>query len=49
MLPTKARPIGRKVIHEKDVSFGQGIVLEVVRVRKINEMLRGYRRDETHA
>ena len=49
VLPTKARPIGRKVIHEKDVSFGQGIILEAVRVRKINEMLRGYRGDETHA
>lgn len=49
LLQTKARPIGRKVIHEKDVSFGQGIILEAVRVRKINEMLRACRRDETHA
>ena len=37
------------MINEKDVSFGQGSILEVVRVRKINEILRACRGDETHA
>lgn len=35
------------MINEEDVSFGQGSVLEDVRVKKINEILRAYRRGKT--
>ena len=48
MLHTEDRPIGRKVINEKDVSCGQGIVPEAMRAEKINEVLKTYRRDKTH-
>lgn len=47
MLHTEETPIGRKVINEKEVSCGQSSVLEAVRVEKINEVLRAYRRDKT--
>lgn len=48
MLHTEERPIGRKVINEKEVSCGENRVLEAVRVKKINEVLRACRKDKTH-
>lgn len=48
MLHTGEGSTGRKAINEKDVSCGQSGILEAVKVEKINEVLRAYRRHKTH-
>jgi hypothetical protein len=39
--------VGRMVVNEQSVSFGQGRVLQAVKVKKINETLRAHRKDKT--